>query len=153
MTVLVPHLILGISSPCAFPGEKNHAERTRSPAVNPEHGLSPVSREKVRIQRFALACVVDIKVSFVFGKIMKELRYRSKRRADKSRYCAPKALFFQIYSFIAARRSEYSSKALISGLSFLICSVLLNRNPAFPALIILRSLKLSPEAIVSKPID
>ena len=52
---------------------------------------------------------------------------------------------------MADRNSPYSSNAGRSGLSALILSVERKRNPAFDALIIPRSLKLSPAAIVSKP--
>ncbi len=47
--------------------------------------------------------------------------------------------------------SLYSSNAGMVGLSALMESVLLNRKPALLALIMPRSLKLSPAAMVSKP--
>ena len=61
---------------------------------------------------------------------------------------APKN-YFEITSFMAARSSEYSVKAGYCGKSCLILSVVRKRNPALEAWIIPKSLKLSPEAIVS----
>ena len=48
-----------------------------------------------------------------------------------------------------AKNLDYVSNASNSGLSALICSVLLKRKPALLALIIPKSLWLSPDAIVS----
>ena len=63
----------------------------------------------------------------------------------------PTNLICNFYSafLIASISSSYVSYAGSSGLSFLICSVLLNKKPALLALIIPKSLWLSPDAIVS----